>query len=51
MKVLIADDEPDIIEILEFMLSDYEIISAQNGKEAIEKYKEFNPDIVLMDIK
>ena len=50
MKILIADDERDIIEILEFMLSEYEIISAKNGKEAVEKYKQFKPDVVLMDI-
>ena len=38
-KVLIADDEPDILEILKYNLSreGYEVVTAQNGDEALEK--------------
>lgn len=50
MKILIVDDDADIREILEFMLKDFETISVTNGKEALEKYKDTKPDIVLMDI-
>ncbi len=50
MKILIVDDDADIREILEFMLEDFETISVANGKEALEKYKDTKPDIVLMDI-
>ena len=37
-KILIADDEPDILEILQFNLQNegYEVITAKNGDEAIE---------------
>ena len=40
-KILIADDEPDILEIIEFNLQaqGYEVITAKNGDEAIEKAK------------
>jgi len=46
IKILIADDEPDIIEIISFHLNKagYEVESAKDGSEAIEKAKHFNPD-------
>lgn len=50
MRVLIADDEILIVELLSLILSNYAVVSARNGKEAIEKYIEFKPDLVLMDI-
>lgn len=51
-KILIADDEPDILEILEFNLSaeGYEVTTAKNGDEAIEKAKKVNPDLIILDI-
>ncbi len=51
MKILLVEDEPDLLEIFEHMLSDYEIIRASNGKEAIEKFRSHQPDLVLMDIE
>lgn len=44
-KILIADDEPDILEIIEFNLQaqGYEVITAKNGDEAIEKAKKNLP--------
>ncbi len=50
MRVLIADDEILIVELLSLILSNYSVVSARNGKEAVEKYREFKPDLVLMDI-
>ncbi len=50
MKVMIVDDDDSIREVLKIMLKDYEVIEARNGREAIELYKEFKPDVVLMDI-
>jgi len=51
MKVLIAEDIPSNFELLEFMLKrDYEIIHAWDGVEAVELFKEHQPNIVLMDI-
>jgi len=51
-KVLVVDDDPDIVEILRYNLSlaGYEVKSAANGKEAIKKAKLFIPQIILLDI-
>jgi two-component system alkaline phosphatase synthesis response regulator PhoP len=51
-KVLIADDEPDILEILKYNLVNdgYQVITAKDGDEAIEKAKYFAPDLVVLDI-
>ena len=51
-KILVVDDDPDIVEILRYNLSlaGYEVKSAVNGKEAIKKAKLFIPQIILLDI-
>ena len=51
-KVLIADDEPDILEILKYNLlkEGYEVVTAKDGDEAMEKAKMFNPDLIILDI-
>jgi two-component system alkaline phosphatase synthesis response regulator PhoP len=51
-KVLIVDDESDIIELLEYNLKKegYEVKSASNGEQAIDEAKKFQPDLILMDI-
>ncbi len=51
-KILIADDEPDILEIIQFNLQaeGYEVITAKNGDEAIEKAKKNEPDLIILDI-
>ncbi len=52
IKILIADDEPDIIEIISFHLTKagFEVITARDGSEAIEKAKQFTPDCIVLDI-
>ena len=52
IKVLVVDDDPDIVEILKYNLknSGYSVKSAGNGAEAIKKAKKFIPDIILMDV-
>ena len=52
IKVLVVDDDPDIVEILKYNLknSGYSVKSAGNGVEAIKKAKKFIPDIILMDV-
>ena len=50
-KILLVEDEPDLLEIFGYVLSDYEVIKASNGRDAIELFKEHKPDIVLMDIE
>ncbi|PWJ39318.1 response regulator transcription factor [Sediminitomix flava] len=51
-KVLVVDDEPDIVEILTYNLNaeGYDVYSASNGKKGVDKAKEIQPDLVLMDI-
>lgn len=50
-KILAIDDEPVNVEILSEMLaSDYDIIKASCGEEALSKVKESIPDLVLLDI-
>ncbi len=51
-RVLIADDDPDIVEMLQYNLKQegYEVKTASNGKEAIEKALSFQPHLILMDI-
>ena len=49
---MIADDEPDILEIIEFNLQaqGYDVTTAKNGDEAFEKAKKINPDLIILDI-
>ena len=51
-KVLIADDEPDILEILKYNLvgQGYEVITAKDGDEALEKAKKTQPDLIVLDV-
>lgn len=51
-KILVVDDEPEVCEYLEDFLGrrGYEVSSAFNGKEALEKIKALRPHIVLLDI-
>ena len=52
LKILVVDDDLDIIEILKYNLnnSGYFVKSANNGIKAIKKAKKFLPDIILMDV-
>ncbi len=51
-KVLLADDEQDILEILKYNLikEGYQVITAQNGDEAIIKAQQTQPDLVILDM-
>jgi len=51
-KVLIADDEPDIIEILKYNLDKegYQVITAKDGNEAIDKAQLTQPDLIVLDM-
>ena len=52
LKILVVDDDKDIVEILQYNLknSGYSVKSANNGIEAIKKAKKFLPDVILMDV-
>ena len=51
-KILIVDDEADIIDLLEYNLEKegFEVVSASNGEEAIQKLSKEKPDVILLDI-
>ena len=50
-KILIVDDDPDIVLALRLCLEDagYEIIEAGNGDKGLEKVKSENPDLIVLD--
>ncbi len=53
-KILIAEDEEDILELLSVIfgdLGDYEILCARDGEEALRITRVDNPDIILLDIR
>ncbi|MEZ5025383.1 MAG: response regulator transcription factor [Chitinophagales bacterium] len=51
-KILVVDDEPDILEFLSYNLEKegFTVETAENGKQALEKAKKNQPDIVLLDV-
>ncbi|MDX2196031.1 MAG: response regulator transcription factor [Cytophagales bacterium] len=52
IKILLVDDEEDILDLLEYNLikDGYEVRTCKNGKEAIEVVKEFFPHLIILDI-
>jgi two-component system alkaline phosphatase synthesis response regulator PhoP len=51
-KVLIADDEQDILEIISYNLAKegFEIFTARDGNEALEKARYLRPDLIILDV-
>ena len=51
-KILIADDEPNIVTALEYLLQrrGYEVQTARNGEEALQRVESHRPDLVLLDV-
>ncbi|WP_111308536.1 response regulator transcription factor [Confluentibacter sediminis] len=52
IKILLVDDEPDILEIVSYNLSNegYQVITAENGVEAVKKAKKELPQLVILDV-
>lgn len=52
-KIVIADDDPDILDVLKITLEDvgYEVIEAHDGQDALEKIKKTSPDLLITDFK
>ncbi len=51
-KILIADDEPDVLAILEKKLkqSGFDVLALSNGKDVVVNVKKFQPDLLILDI-
>jgi DNA-binding response OmpR family regulator len=51
-KILIADDEPDVLAILEKKLkaNGFDVLALSKGKEIISQVKSFQPDLLILDI-
>jgi two-component system alkaline phosphatase synthesis response regulator PhoP len=51
-RILLVDDEEDILEMIRYNLEKegFEVEIANNGREAIDKAKKFNPNLVLLDV-
>ena len=52
LRILIVDDEPDILETLEYSLANkgYEVATALDGLEGLDKAKRFPPDFMILDV-
>jgi len=52
IKILLVDDEPDILEFMEYNLKKegYQVVQAKNGKEAIDIAKKEKPNLIILDI-
>jgi len=52
-KILLVDDEPDLLEVMEAILhmGGYDVIRASSGKEALKLAEAEHPDLILLDIK
>lgn len=51
-KILIADDEPDILEVIQYNLvkEGYEVVTSKDGDDALTKAKSSHPDLIILDI-
>ena len=52
IKILLVDDEPDILEIVGYNLSTegYQVVTAENGIEAVKKAKKEKPHLIILDV-
>jgi two-component system, OmpR family, alkaline phosphatase synthesis response regulator PhoP len=52
IKILLVDDEPDIVEFMEYNLKKemYSVLSARNGREAVDIAKKERPNLIILDI-
>ena len=52
MRILVVDDQKEILDILNILLSGegYEVIQAENGKEALDSLKRMEFDLIILDV-
>ncbi len=51
-KILVVDDETELLKAISILLktSGYEVITAQDGQEGLEKAKSLSPDLIVLDV-
>ncbi len=51
-KILVADDEPNIVKLLRLYLHEegYEVVAARDGREALDRFRAEKPDLVVLDL-
>jgi len=49
-KILVADDDNRILELLRLVLTDYELHTVQNGEDVFQELNKFTPDLILLDV-
>ena len=51
-KILVVDDETELLKAINILLktSGYEVVTAQDGQEGLEKAKSLSPDLIVLDI-
>ena len=51
-KILVVDDEPDAVELIEFNLkgAGFDVVTADDGTEALKKARTFSPDLLILDL-
>jgi len=51
-KVLVVDDDPDDLKMISMILAPegYQVVTAQNGREALEKVESEEPDLIILDV-
>ena len=51
-KIMVVDDEPNIVQTQQDRLemNEYEVVTAGNGKEGLERFEQEQPDVILLDV-
>jgi two-component system response regulator ResD len=51
-KILVIDDDPDLVEVIRLTLvaSGFQVFSAAGGTEGLQKVKEIDPDLIILDV-
>ena len=51
-RILVVDDDPDLVEVMRLTLeaAGYQVYSAASGAEGLEKVKELDPDLIILDV-
>ena len=51
-KILVVDDDPDLVEVIRLTLetNGYQVFSAASGSEGLERVKEIEPDVIILDV-